>query len=93
MNVAKKEVALDKIRRDPSYTIILIRLVSIFFFLLHFSIAKFQTKTTYSIKAGAVGLNLTECSRVLLMDLWWNPQIQVSLMNLLSTTMITDEAH
>lgn len=30
MTVAKKEVALDKIRRDPSYTIILIRFVSYF---------------------------------------------------------------
>ncbi|GAA5933497.1 hypothetical protein JCM10213_001290 [Rhodosporidiobolus nylandii] len=26
-----------------------------------------------SIKCGAVGLNLTCCSRVILLDLWWNP--------------------
>ncbi|KAL8278389.1 hypothetical protein RQP46_009281 [Phenoliferia psychrophenolica] len=29
-----------------------------------------------SIKAGSVGLNLTACSRVILMDLWWNPAIE-----------------
>ncbi|GAA5961333.1 hypothetical protein JCM3765_004377 [Sporobolomyces pararoseus] len=29
-----------------------------------------------SIKAGAVGLNLTMCSRVILLDLWWNPAIE-----------------
>nr|CDI56793.1 helicase-like transcription factor hltf [Melanopsichium pennsylvanicum 4]SNX88013.1 related to ULS1 \ len=29
-----------------------------------------------SFKAGSTGLNLTSCSRVILMDLWWNPQIE-----------------
>ncbi|GAA6060368.1 hypothetical protein JCM10212_004552 [Sporobolomyces blumeae] len=29
-----------------------------------------------SIKSGAVGLNLTMCSRVILLDLWWNPAIE-----------------
>ncbi|GAA5873659.1 hypothetical protein JCM16303_002549 [Sporobolomyces ruberrimus] len=29
-----------------------------------------------SIMAGAVGLNLTMCSRVILLDLWWNPAIE-----------------
>ncbi|PWZ01262.1 P-loop containing nucleoside triphosphate hydrolase protein [Testicularia cyperi] len=29
-----------------------------------------------SFKAGSTGLNLTCCSRVILMDLWWNPQIE-----------------
>ncbi|KAM0786465.1 hypothetical protein ACM66B_001927 [Microbotryomycetes sp. NB124-2] len=29
-----------------------------------------------SLKSGSVGLNLTCCSRVILMDLWWNPQIE-----------------
>ena len=29
-----------------------------------------------SIKSGAVGLNLTMCSRVILLDLWFNPQIE-----------------
>ncbi|GAA5832200.1 hypothetical protein JCM5353_008196 [Sporobolomyces roseus] len=29
-----------------------------------------------SIKSGAVGLNLTMCSRVILLDLWYNPQIE-----------------
>ncbi len=29
-----------------------------------------------SFKAGSTGLNLTACSRVILMDLWWNPQIE-----------------
>ncbi|EGU11306.1 DNA repair protein rad5 [Rhodotorula toruloides ATCC 204091] len=29
-----------------------------------------------SIKCGAVGLNLTCCSRVVLLDLWWNPAIE-----------------
>lgn len=29
-----------------------------------------------SFKAGSTGLNLTVCSRVILMDLWWNPQIE-----------------
>ncbi|PWN26650.1 hypothetical protein BDZ90DRAFT_241850 [Jaminaea rosea] len=29
-----------------------------------------------SFKAGSTGLNLTCCSRVLLMDLWWNPMLE-----------------
>ncbi|SGZ31931.1 BQ5605_C042g12047 [Microbotryum silenes-dioicae] len=29
-----------------------------------------------SIKCGSVGLNLTCCSRVVLLDLWWNPAIE-----------------
>ncbi|ORY65664.1 SNF2 family N-terminal domain-domain-containing protein [Leucosporidium creatinivorum] len=29
-----------------------------------------------SIKCGSVGLNLTVCSRVILLDLWWNPAIE-----------------
>ncbi len=29
-----------------------------------------------SIKSGSVGLNLNVCSRVILLDLWWNPQIE-----------------
>ncbi|GAA6028669.1 hypothetical protein JCM8097_007339 [Rhodosporidiobolus ruineniae] len=29
-----------------------------------------------SLKCGAVGLNLTCCSRVILCDLWWNPAIE-----------------
>ncbi|KAK4047373.1 hypothetical protein OIV83_005420 [Microbotryomycetes sp. JL201] len=32
-----------------------------------------------SLKSGSVGLNLTCCSRVILMDLWWNPQASLSL--------------
>lgn len=29
-----------------------------------------------SFKAGSTGLNLTCCNRVVLCDLWWNPQIE-----------------
>ncbi len=29
-----------------------------------------------SIKAGGEGLNLNVCSRVILLDLWWNPQVE-----------------
>ncbi|PLW37316.1 hypothetical protein PCASD_09658 [Puccinia coronata f. sp. avenae] len=29
-----------------------------------------------SLKCGSVGLNLTSCSRVILMDPWWNPSIE-----------------
>lgn len=29
-----------------------------------------------SFMAGSTGLNLTACSRVILMDLWWNPQLE-----------------
>lgn len=28
------------------------------------------------LKCGSVGLNLTCCCRVVLLDLWWNPQIE-----------------
>ena len=30
-----------------------------------------------SLKAGGVALNLTEASRVYLMDSWWNPAVRV----------------
>lgn len=53
MKPQERESALERIRSDPSVTIILI-----------------------SFKAGSTGLNLTSCSRVILMDLWWNPQIE-----------------
>ncbi|KAJ3071865.1 hypothetical protein HDU98_004671, partial [Podochytrium sp. JEL0797] len=29
-----------------------------------------------SLKAGAVGLNLTRASRVIMMDVWWNPAVE-----------------
>ncbi|KAK7437150.1 transcription termination factor, RNA polymerase II [Stygiomarasmius scandens] len=29
-----------------------------------------------SLKAGGVGLNLTECNNVILVDLWWNPAVE-----------------
>jgi hypothetical protein len=32
-----------------------------------------------SLKAGGVALNLTEASRVYLMDSWWNPAVSPSL--------------
>lgn len=74
MNVVKKEAALDKIRKDASYTIILIRYAKLD---LGDRMAQItDVRNVDSIKAGAVGLNLTECSRVILCDLWWNPQIQ-----------------
>ncbi|KAJ9476129.1 putative DNA repair protein RAD16 (putative) [Pseudozyma hubeiensis] len=53
MKPQERESALERIRVDPSVTVILI-----------------------SFKAGSTGLNLTSCSRVILMDLWWNPQIE-----------------
>lgn len=31
-----------------------------------------------SFKAGGVGLNLTACNNVILVDLWWNPALEVS---------------
>ena len=31
-----------------------------------------------SLKAGGVALNLTEASRVYLMDSWWNPAVRWS---------------
>lgn len=31
-----------------------------------------------SLKAGGVALNLTEASRVYLMDSWWNPAVRAS---------------
>ena len=29
-----------------------------------------------SLKSGSVGLNLTSASRVIMLDLWWNPAIE-----------------
>ncbi|KAF5338815.1 hypothetical protein D9758_012042 [Tetrapyrgos nigripes] len=29
-----------------------------------------------SLKAGGIGLNLTECNNVILVDLWWNPAVE-----------------
>ena len=34
-----------------------------------------------SLKAGGVALNLTEASRVYLMDPWWNPAVEVQAMD------------
>ncbi|EJW02834.1 hypothetical protein EDEG_02775 [Edhazardia aedis USNM 41457] len=34
-----------------------------------------------SLKAGGVALNLTEASRVFLMDLWWNPAVEEQAMD------------
>lgn len=31
-----------------------------------------------SFKAGSTGLNLTCCNNVILVDLWWNPALEVS---------------
>uniref|UniRef100_V5GLJ2 Uncharacterized protein n=2 Tax=Kalmanozyma brasiliensis (strain GHG001) TaxID=1365824 RepID=V5GLJ2_KALBG len=53
MKPQEREMALERIRKDPAITVILI-----------------------SFKAGSTGLNLTSCSKVILMDLWWNPQIE-----------------
>lgn len=33
-----------------------------------------------SLKAGGVALNLTEASRVYLMDSWWNPAVSESFL-------------
>ena len=30
-----------------------------------------------SFKAGSTGLNLTCCNNVILVDLWWNPALEV----------------
>ena len=30
-----------------------------------------------SFKAGGAGLNLTACNNVILVDLWWNPALEV----------------
>ena len=35
-----------------------------------------------SLKAGGVALNLTEASRVYLMDSWWNPAVSCSQLTL-----------
>ena len=38
-----------------------------------------NSKTTIlliSLKCGSLGLNLTAASRVVLLDIWWNPQIE-----------------
>ena len=32
-----------------------------------------------SFKAGGAGLNLTACNNVILVDLWWNPALEVRL--------------
>jgi DNA repair protein RAD16 len=37
-----------------------------------------------SLKAGGVALNLTEASRVYLMDSWWNPAVSEELSGSLS---------
>jgi len=37
-----------------------------------------------SLKAGGVALNLTEASRVYLMDSWWNPAVRLSRCHILS---------
>lgn len=46
------------------------------------SLEKIRTSTStnvilISFKAGGVGLNLTACNNVILVDLWWNPALEV----------------
>jgi SNF2 family DNA or RNA helicase len=38
---------------------------------------KNKTIALISLKAGGVGLNLTCATQVILMDLWWNPKVEV----------------
>ncbi|KAF8217682.1 SNF2 family N-terminal domain-containing protein [Mycena galopus ATCC 62051] len=35
-----------------------------------------KTVILVSLRAGGVGLNLTACSRVILVDMWWNPAVE-----------------
>lgn len=35
-----------------------------------------------SFKAGGAGLNLTACNHVILVDLWWNPALEVGIFGL-----------
>ena len=55
-----------------------------------------------SLKAGGVGLNLTACNRVILLDPWWNPAIEVrsspshflsSLLTMFAQEQAFDRAH
>jgi SNF2 family DNA or RNA helicase len=39
-----------------------------------------------SFKAGSTGLNLTCCSRVILVDLWWNPALEVRFLSCIVAT-------
>jgi len=43
-------------------------------------LTKFRTTSTpvllVSLKSGSVGLNLTSASRVIMLDMWWNPAIE-----------------
>lgn len=39
-----------------------------------------------SLKAGGVALNLTEASRVFIMDPWWNPSAEVQAMDRIVST-------
>jgi DNA repair protein RAD5 len=42
---------------------------------------KSKTVALISLKAGGVGLNLTCATQVILMDLWWNPKVEVLVIN------------
>ncbi|KDN45277.1 hypothetical protein K437DRAFT_224319 [Tilletiaria anomala UBC 951] len=47
----------------------------------HFMNNPHVTVFLVSLKAGGVALNLTEASRVFLMDPWWNPSVEVQAMD------------
>ncbi|SNX84973.1 probable RAD16 - nucleotide excision repair protein [Melanopsichium pennsylvanicum] len=47
----------------------------------HFMESPGVTVFLVSLKAGGVALNLTEASRVYLMDPWWNPSVEVQAMD------------
>lgn len=42
-----------------------------------------------SFKAGSTGLNLTACNNVILVDLWWNPALEVLLSPVLHNSSLT----
>ncbi|KAF7348601.1 DNA repair protein RAD5 [Mycena venus] len=41
-----------------------------------------KTVILVSLKAGGVGLNLTACNHVILVDMWWNPAVEASMKDL-----------
>lgn len=71
MSSAVREAALAKIKSDPGVQVILISFKA-------GSTGQCSVRVSlHDLTYSFTGLNLTACNNVILVDLWWNPALEV----------------